>query len=435
MFSYYFQLGLRSLRRNPVLTALMVMAIGFGVAASMTTYSVFRATSRNPIPQKSDVLYNVQVDNWGPEITKKGEPPPALSYIDATALLRARKAERQTVTYPINVSVIPDDASRLPVHKGAYATGADFFPMFDVPFLQGQGWTRDDDDRHASVAVISKSLNDALFSGGSSIGKQINVDGHLFRITGVIQDWAPQPIFFDVPNTGGFDDGASVYVPFNRAVDLRLPNGGNNNCPADPGEGWDNYLRSECIWLSLWAEVPTTSAAESYRQYLAGYAAEQQRAGRFRWAPNVRLRDVMDWLSVNEVVPQESQVSLVVSLGFLVICLVNTVGLLLAKFMRRAPEIGVRRALGASRLDIYAQFLIEAGTIGIVGGLLGLLLTGLGVLGIGMVFPERIARLATLDPLLVLLTLLVSIVASVVAAFYPTWRAAQVQPAWQLKSN
>ncbi len=435
MFSYYLQLGLRSLRRNPVLTALMVMAIGFGVAASMTTYSVFRATSRNPIPQKSDVLYNVQVDNWGPENTKKGEPPPALSYIDATALLRARKAERQTVTYPINVSVIPDDASRLPVHKGAYATGADFFPMFDVPFLQGQGWTRDDDDRHASVAVISKSLNDALFSGGNSIGKQVNVDGHLFRITGVIQDWAPQPLFFDVPNTGGFDDGASVYVPFNRAVDLRLPNGGNNNCPADPGEGWDNYLRSECIWLSLWAEVPTTSAAESYRQYLAGYAAEQQRAGRFRWAPNVRLRNVMDWLSVNEVVPQESQVSLVVSLGFLVICLVNTVGLLLAKFMRRAPEIGVRRALGASRLDIYAQFLIEAGTIGIVGGLLGLLLTGLGVLGIGLVFPERIARLATLDPVLVLLTLLVSIVASVVAAFYPTWRAAQVQPAWQLKSN
>lgn len=435
MFSYYLQLGLRSLRRNPVLTALMVMAIGFGVAASMTTYSVFRATSRNPIPQKSDVLYNVQVDNWGPENTKKGEPPPALSYIDATTLLRARKAERQTVTYPINVSVIPDDASRLPVHKGAYATGADFFPMFDVPFLQGQGWTRDDDDRHASVAVISKSLNDALFSGGNSIGKQVNVDGHLFRITGVIQDWAPQPLFFDVPNTGGFDDGASVYVPFNRAVDLRLPNGGNNNCPADPGEGWDNYLRSECIWLSLWAEVPTTSAAESYRQYLAGYAAEQQRAGRFRWAPNVRLRNVMDWLSVNEVVPQESQVSLVVSLGFLVICLVNTVGLLLAKFMRRAPEIGVRRALGASRLDIYAQFLIEAGTIGIVGGLLGLLLTGLGVLGIGLVFPERIARLATLDPVLVLLTLLVSIAASVVAAFYPTWRAAQVQPAWQLKSN
>ncbi|MET4676764.1 MULTISPECIES: ABC transporter permease [unclassified Luteibacter] len=435
MFSYYFQLGLRSLRRNPVLTALMVMAIGFGVAASMTTYSVFRATSRNPIPQKSDVLYNVQVDNWGPENTKKGEPPEALSYTDATALLRARQAERQTVTYPVGVSVIPDDPTRLPVRKGAYATGADFFPMFDVPFLQGRGWTREDDERHADVAVISKSLNDTLFNGGNSVGKQINLDGHLFRVTGVIQDWAPQPVFFDVPNTGGFNEGAAVYVPFTRALDLKLPNNGNNNCTSDPGEGWDNYLRSECIWLSLWVELPTTAAAESYRRYLAGYAAEQQRAGRFRWAPNGRLRNVVDWLSFQQVVPQESQVSLVVSLGFLVICLVNTVGLLLAKFMRRAPEIGVRRALGASRLHIYAQFLMEAGTIGIVGGLLGLLLTGVGVLGIGLVFPERIAHLATLDPVLVMLTLLVSVVASVCAALYPTWRAAQVQPAWQLKSN
>jgi putative ABC transport system permease protein len=435
MFSYYLQLGLRSLRRNPVLTGLMVMAIGFGVAASMTTYSVFRATSQDPIPQKSSQLYNTQLDNWGPDKIEKGEPPPALTYKDATALLRAHKAKRQAVTYPIGVSVIPDNPSRLPVREGAYATTAEFFPMFDVPFLQGTAWTTDDDEKHASVAVIAKSLNDKLFDGGQSVGKQINIDGHLYRVAGVIRDWAPQPLFFDVPNTGGFDEGAQVYVPFSRAVDLKLPNAGNNSCVEEPGEGWDNYLRSECIWLSLWSELPSKADADSYRQYIEGYAAEQQRAGRFRWAPNTKVRDVMTWLDVRHVVPKESQVSLIVSLGFLVICLVNTVGLLLAKFMRRAPEIGVRRALGASRKDIYAQFLIEAGTIGVAGGVLGLVLTGVGILGVGLVFPEPIARLARLDPVLILLTLVVAIVASLIAAFYPTWRAAQVQPAWQLKSN
>ena len=135
------------------------------------------------------------------------------------------------------------------------------------------------------------------------------------------------------------------------------------------------------------------------------------------------------------MVPPESKISLLVSLGFLLICLVNTVGLLLAKFMRRAPEIGVRRALGASRAAIYTQFLIEAGAVGLAGGLLGLVLTGFGVLGIGLVFAPNIARLATLDVSLVALTLLVAILATVLAAFYPTWRAAQVQPAWQLKSD
>jgi putative ABC transport system permease protein len=149
----------------------------------------------------------------------------------------------------------------------------------------------------------------------------------------------------------------------------------------------------------------------------------------------VRLYDVPQWLEHEKVVPQEAKVSLLVSLGFLLICLVNTVGLLLAKFMRRAPEIGVRRALGASRKEIYAQFLIEAGTVGLAGGVLGLLLTGLGVFGVTLVFAPDIARLATLNVSLIALTLLVAVLATVLAAFYPTWRAAQVQPAWQLKSN
>lgn len=435
MFAYYLQLGLRSLRKNPMLTALMVMAIGFGVAASMTTYSVYRATSRDPIPQKSSVLFNTQLDAFGPENIENGEPPDALTYTDATAILRAHKAPRQAIIYPVNVSVIPEDPSRLPMRQGAYANGSDMFTMFDMPFIQGQPWTRDDDEKHASVAVITKALNDKLFNGGQSVGKQVNLDGRLFRVVGVMDDWSPQPLFFDAPNTGGFDEGASVYIPFNRAIDLQLSTNGNNNCVKEPEQGWDGYLRSECVWLALWSQMDTKSQVDEYRNYLNGYAAEQQRAGRWSWAPNVKVRDVVDWLDVQKVVPKESSISLVVSLGFLAICLVNTVGLLLAKFMRRAPEIGVRRALGASRATIYAQFLIEAGAVGIAGGLLGLVLTGLGTLGTTLVFPEDIARLAKLDPTLILLTLLVSIAASVIAAFYPTWRAAQVQPAWQLKSN
>ena len=74
MFGYYVQLGVRSLKRNPWLTALMVMAIGFGVAASMITYSVFRAISGNPIPEKSERLRVPQLDNWGPEHARALRP-------------------------------------------------------------------------------------------------------------------------------------------------------------------------------------------------------------------------------------------------------------------------------------------------------------------------------------------------------------------------
>ena len=66
MFNYYFGLALRSLRRNPVLTALMVVTIGVGIGASMTTLTVFRAMDADPMPHKSRQLFVPQIDNWGP---------------------------------------------------------------------------------------------------------------------------------------------------------------------------------------------------------------------------------------------------------------------------------------------------------------------------------------------------------------------------------
>jgi putative ABC transport system permease protein len=438
MFAYYLRLGLHSLRRNPLLTSLMIVAIGFGVAASMTTYAVLRATSNNPIPQKSSQLFTPQIDNSGPAITgnNNAEPPDLLSYTDAMALMQAHRAKRQTALYPIGVSIIPTDASHLPFQETSYATYADTFAMFDIPFLYGAGWSAQEDQSHAAVAVIGRALNDKLFQGANSVGRDIEVDNHNYRIVGVMNDWNPQPMFYDVNGThDGFGDPTQLFIPFTRAMDLKILTNGSNMCQTTSDQGWDAWLQSDCVWINYWVELPDKASASAYYDYLHGYAAEQQRAGRFNWAPNVRLRNVTQWLDYQQVVPPESRISLLVSLGFLLICLVNTVGLLLAKFMRRAPEIGVRRALGASRNAIYMQFLIEAGTVGLAGGLLGVLMTCAGMLGIGLVFQPQIARLAKVDSSLVGLTLSVAVLATVVAAFYPTWRAAQVQPAWQLKSS
>ena len=63
MFGYYIQLGLRSLRRNPVLTLLMVLGIGLGIAASMTTLTVMHLMGADPLPWKSDKLHYVQLNN------------------------------------------------------------------------------------------------------------------------------------------------------------------------------------------------------------------------------------------------------------------------------------------------------------------------------------------------------------------------------------
>ena len=140
-------------------------------------------------------------------------------------------------------------------------------------------------------------------------------------------------------------------------------------------------------------------------------------------------------MRVHAVLGDDTKLQALLALGFLLVCVVNTVGLLLAKFTSHAGEIGVRRALGATRGEIYKQYLIEAGTVGLAGGVLGLLLTALGVSGIGVLFQPEVAKLAKLDLSLMALTFVVAIVATVLAAFYPAWRAAHVQPAWQLKSS
>jgi putative ABC transport system permease protein len=113
---------------------------------------------------------------------------------------------------------------------------------------------------------------------------------------------------------------------------------------------------------------------------------------------------------------------------------VNTVALLLAKFLRRSGEIGVRRALGASRAAISAQLLMEAAVVGAGGGILGILLTAIGVLNVGVVMPTHLASLARIDPALLVLTLLVAVTATLLAAIYPTYRASRVAPALQIKS-
>jgi putative ABC transport system permease protein len=437
---YYGSLAWRSFHRSKALTALVVLLMGCGVATCMVTWAVFRATAADPIPWKSNQLFVPQIDNFGPAHNWKGEPPIELSYMDAVAFLHARQARRQVLIYGSKWTVLPDGAQRQPFSQEGDAVSRDFFAMFDAPFRYGGGWSTSDDEQRAAVVVISSALNQKLFGGTDSVGREINLDTHNYRIVGVLDNWNPSPRFFDVVSSYyPFSHPRQLYLPFSRAIDLQKAASGNFYCSTntvDPDlPNWDSVLHSECAWIAAWVELPTRADVERYRDWLHNYAAEQQRVGRFAWPPNVRLSDVGQWLQMMKVVPKASALSMIVSASFLLICLVNVVGLMLARFMRRAPEVGVRRALGASRGAIYRQFLVEAAAIGLAGGVLGLLLTALGMAGIGHVFEPEIARLATLDASLLLLTVLAAVLATLIAALYPTWRAAQVQPAWQLKSN
>ncbi|RDS82032.1 ABC transporter permease [Dyella psychrodurans] len=437
MFAYYLELAVRSLRRSPGLTALMILAIGFGVAASMTMYSVFRGVSADPIPWKSSQLFVPQIDAWGPGHGENGEPPTALTYIDAMALTRQHRAFRQSSIIAMWRSIAPPHASQdgTLIEARGYAVDSEFFPMLDVPFHYGGGWSADDDAHRAAVVVISDHFNQEMLGGGNNVGKIITIASHDYRIVGIIKYWNPQPEFFALFRFEATE--LDFFLPVQFAVANNVVSDTYSECKDGRSLRTDfaALLRSDCTWLSYMVELDNPAAVQAYRQYLDAYASEQQQLGRFQWKPNNRLRDVPAFLDYQHVVPSNTKVSLLVAQGLLVVCLLNTVGLLLAKFLRRSGEIAVRRALGASRASIYAQFLTEAGVIGAAGGLLGLLFTAIGVLSVGMVMPARLATLARIDPALLLLTLLLAVAATLFAAVYPTYRAARVPPALQLKAQ
>jgi putative ABC transport system permease protein len=144
---------------------------------------------------------------------------------------------------------------------------------------------------------------------------------------------------------------------------------------------------------------------------------------------------VRQWLAHQHAVSDEVRILVLVSFSFLAVCLLNAMGLMLAKIMGRAGDIGVRRALGAGRGAIFSQCLIEAGVVGIAGAVLGLALTALGLVGLRSLLSEEVSRLTHFGLWDVGMAVLLSVFATTLAGLYPTWRAAQVQPAWQLKAQ
>jgi putative ABC transport system permease protein len=179
-------------------------------------------------------------------------------------------------------------------------------------------------------------------------------------------------------------------------------------------------------------ELDGQAKIATYRAFLDHYAQEQKALGRIGHT-ETRLRALMDWLDYNHVIPKNVKLQTWLAFAFLAICLFNMVGLLLAKFLRRAGEIGVRRALGASRRSVFAQCLTEAGLIGFIGGVGGWLLT---LVGLWLVRRQQTAYsgLVHMDASMFAITFVLAIVVSLIAGALPALRASRIAPALQLKT-
>jgi putative ABC transport system permease protein len=437
MFAYYFLLGLRSLRRNPALTALMVLTLAIGVAASISTLTILHVMSGDPIPHKSDRLFAPILDNRPKEdaAVADGYVDHQLTYKDVVNLLASKQGERRTGLYWISTNVEPSRKDLGVQGFDGLAATADMFAMFDVPFKYGQGWQASEDASAADVVVLSDKAADKLFGAVNPVGQRIRMMGGDYTVVGVTDKWLPQPRFYYYNGRdSAFTDEAEFIVPLSNSIRKETSHAGGMSCSAPKEPGWQGRLDSECTWLHFWFELKSSGQRAELQSYLDSYTSEQRKLGRFQIQAKNRLFNVREFLQEMKIIGDDSRLSAWLAFGFLLLCLVNTIGLLLAKFSVRAGEVGVRRALGASRREIFTQFLIETSVVGMVGAMLGVLLA-MGALQLISLQSKALAMVAHMDMAMLGLTFLMTVGAAILAGLLPTWRACQVTPAMQLKSQ
>ncbi len=438
MFKYNVNLALKSMRRNPIMTTLMVAAIAVGIGISMTTLTVYYMMNGNPIPEKSEVLFAVTMDNWNPlrafddDHPERG--PHQTTFGDAERLIALGKGKRQTAMFESSLIIEPSGDGELPFEAGARVTSADFFSMFNVPFIYGSGWDQSADTAGEAVVVLTRELNERMFGGENSVGNRLIMQDTQFLVVGVIDKWEPTPRFYD-PINGAFQEINEMFIPYSLTRILELNSAGSDwGWKSEEIASFEQWLNSETAWIQYFVELDKPRDREEYIAHLDAYVEEQKKLGRFERPMNNDIFDVMEWMEYHEVVANDSKVLVGLSFLFLMVCVLSTIALLLTKFVGKKGETSLRRALGASRKVIFRQQIVEVAVIGLSGGLIGLLLAMVGLQGIQFLYDSP-PGLVRLDWVMMLTAIGIAVTSSIIAGLYPAWRVCKIPPAAQLKTQ
>lgn len=434
MFHYYLTLSLKSISRQKGLSALIATTLGLGIAACMITYSLIHLMSKDPLPNKSEKVYHIQLDNWdlNSAAIPPDLPPEQVTWRDAMNIVHAKQAKYQAAHAMTWGMVTPTNKNTPPFLGVIRATQGEFFPMFELPFLYGQGWHNYPVNNVEFVTVLSKATNQRVFGGVNSVGQTLPMLGKLFTVVGVLDEWHPSPKFFDM-SFGAFYQPEDLYVPLQIKAELELPHGGSYHCwETDIDNEYQAFINSECVNFSLWIELDSEQNKPQFEDYLRGYTQQQKAFGRFPKPINNIMLNINQWLAYKEVVGSDMYVFFYLALLFLLVCLFNAASLMSTKFTARNSEIALRRALGANQQAVLSQCLTETLILGCVGALIGLVLCMFGLEGIKYLYPN-FSTFVHLDLPLMLITVGMSLLSSILAGLIPSIKVCMLAPAGYLK--
>ena len=437
MFDYYLRLALSRCRQNVPMVLLLVLTMAIGIAACMTATTIFRALSGAPLPGVSPYLYvatmdaREEVDKDNPDYKR---PDSLLRLADAKALVDVHRAVQQVAVAQSLTPLGDADGKKSEQAYGLMAYGL-AVQALGVPLRYGRPWTEAEQAANAPVLVVDAHVAQKLFGTENAVGRSIMLGQRSFRVIGVSAPWKPRVQIFDLAQNAGSVMGQeeNFFVPAQAALDAGVGPLISGECgKGAPVVSFQSASVAQCRWMETWVRLDMPSQVDGYGRFLAGYANAQHDAGRFAYPPQARLYGTRAWMALNHVVPDDVHLNLMLSGGFLLLCLVNVAGLLAARFLRRQGDVAIRRALGASKRDVFVQHLVETGLLGLIGGVLALPLTWLG-LWIVRMQPVGYADAARFSPGVFAILFALSVGVGLLVGILPAWRVCRQPPALQIK--
>jgi putative ABC transport system permease protein len=386
----------RTLARNPGFALVAILTLAIGIGGTTAVYSAVDAVLLQPLPyQESGQLVRLYQHY-------KGDPDgrnfvTAVHYLDFRSRVSSFDAVGAEQTYSEKGADIGTGGGVRRIH--VLEVSADYFDVVRVrPALGGP--FRREDETGAPVVVLSNTLWKEQFqSDPSAVGKTLVMSGVAYTITGVMP--------------AGYTD------PLVRQVDAWVP--------INLTEGKD-ITEADNHWISVIARLRpgvSVARAQSELDIVGETQAQLYPAGKNNRARIYPLKEDIVGSSSRALEVMLGAVALV-----LVLVCVNIANLLLVRGSERAREFAIRAALGAPRVRLVRQLLIESLTLAIAGEIVALIVARLAMTAIVALGAGSLPRLAslTLEPRLLVFSLVIATLCAVGFGLAPALRAARAQP-------
>jgi putative ABC transport system permease protein len=323
------------------------------------------------------------------------------------------EAAKQTLSFVEQYSAIKDikvynlfsDFNK--VDAAAMGITANYFELANLKMAEGRQLTNEDDERLAQVAVIGPDVAKALFPNASALGQMIKLNHLWLEVIGVIESPELQKDEFQGVKLGG--DRNAVFVPL--STSLRKLH--------------SEKLASEIdsFKLAISIDVTTVVAAKAVKQLL------QLRHGE---TEDYELIIPAELLAQQKQTQQIFNIVMACVAGIsLLVGGIGIMNIMLANVLERTKEIGLLRAIGATKQNIKQQFIAESFVISLLGGLLGI------VFGLGL--SELIGFFSgwavSWSAVAIVLSLTICMVVGVVFGAYPAIKASELNPIEALHSE